>query len=122
MAENEEGKGNIEPNWSNKFNSVEVTEEIKKINKKYFDEKDYNPEEGFNMCAELSKKVRDELLKKRLPRYKLICQVFIGQKKDQKLSIVAKGYWDNYVDNYAIYTYETDTFYCTNIVYGFYTD
>lgn len=57
-----------------------------------------------------------------MPRYKLNTQVFLGEKKEQKIIITAKGYWDNYVDNYATFTHQGDCFYCTVLVMGFYTD
>lgn len=57
-----------------------------------------------------------------MPRYKTSVQVFLGEKKEQKIMITAKGYWDNYLDNYATYTHHGDGFYCTVFVMGFYTD
>lgn len=126
MEDEEMNKGQIEPLWTKRFNVVDITEEIKQICKNYFNTKDYSPEEGHVISNELAKLIRDGLLKKkdkpRIPRYKLSVQVFVGEKKEQKISLVSKGYWDNYVDNYATYTYETDTFYCSVIAFGFYTD
>lgn len=115
--------GIIDPSWSKRFNVDFIQNEVKEETKLYFKEREYIPEDGYQMAQELSKIIRDKLIKsKKIPRYKIAAQVFLGQKKDQKISINIKGYWDNYVDNYAFYTYETDNFYCTVIVYGFYTD
>lgn len=75
------------------------------------------------IAALLSRKIRDVLKEDNImPRYKLAVQVFVGEKRDQKVHIVSKGYWDNYVDNYATYTYQDENFYCTVIAFGFYTD
>ena len=49
-------------------------------------------------------------------------QVYLGEKKNQKVTIVAKGWWDSYLDNYVTYTYQGPNFYCSVIVWGFYTD
>lgn len=126
MDEEEIYRGQIEPSWSRRFNVVEITEEVKQLTKKFFEDREYSPEEGYSMSCELSRLVRDSVMKKkdklRIPRFKISAQVFLGQKKDQKISIVAKGYWDNYVDNYCTYTYETDVFFCSVLVFGFYTD
>lgn len=71
----------------------------------------------------LARKIRDKLRESnRIPRYKINVQVFIGEKKDQKVIITAKGCWDHYLDNYAPYTYHGDGFYCTVLVWGFYID
>ena len=58
----------------------------------------------------------------RMDRYKLSVQVYLGEKKDQKVNIVAKGYWDAYVDNYATYTFHGENFYCSLVAWGIYTD
>lgn len=57
-----------------------------------------------------------------MPRYKLSVQAYLGEKKEQKVVISAKGFWDVYVDNYATYTHHGENFYCSVIVWGFYTD
>ena len=49
-------------------------------------------------------------------------QVYLGEKKNQKVTIVAKGWWDSYLDNYVTYTFQGRNFYCAVIVWGFYTD
>lgn len=128
MDEEEYVKGEIEPSWKKRFNVDEVTKEIKNVTKNYFDSNRYSVEDASYMSQELSRIVRDAVIntrdkdKLRMPRHKIIVQVFMGQKKKQKMTILAKGYWDSYVDNYATYTYEEEDFYCTVVVLGFYTD
>ena len=56
----------------------------------------------------------------KIKRYKINVQVYLGEKKNQKVTIVAKGWWDSYLDNYVTYTYQGTNFYCTVIVWGFY--
>lgn len=122
-------KGEIEPMWKKKFNVCEITTEMKSIIRGYFEKNKYSPEDATEMSQELSRLIRDGIInsarerdKLRMPRHKIIVQVLMGQKKEQKISILSKGYWDTYVDNYAKYTYEEDDFYCTAVVLGFYTD
>ncbi len=76
------------------------------------------------LSAKLSEKIRDDLtnFKHRHPRYKFNVQVYLGEKKGQKVNIIAKGLWDPYVDNYATYTLQRDFFYCSVIVWGIYHD
>ena len=57
-----------------------------------------------------------------LKRYKINVQVYLGEKKNQGVTIVTKGWRDPYLDNYVTYTYQGPNFYCTTIVQGFYTD
>ena len=82
----------------------------------------YDPDSGEYMAQQLSKIVRDKLREADMRRYKLVVKVYLGEKKDQKVIITAKGYWDVYVDNYITYTFNGQSFFCTTVVYGFYTD
>jgi hypothetical protein len=59
---------------------------------------------------------------KQHPRYKFNVQVYLVEKKGQKININAKALWDIHVDNYATYTLQKDNFVCTVIVWGFYHD
>lgn len=96
---------------------------IKNRTEAFFNENPYNVENGDILSQLLATRVRDMLRDSNtMPRYKLAVQVYLGEKKDQKVSIIAKGYWDTYVDNYVTYTYTGDSFYCTVIAWGFYTD
>lgn len=119
----EGNRGDIEPSWEKKFNVNRIKEVLKNQATEYFRDRSYVPEDGLLQAQELSLKIRD-YIRDRVPlsRYKISVQVFIGEKKEQKVSVLAKGYWDIYVDNYSFYTYETDSFYCSMIVFGFYTD
>jgi len=128
MEDDETFKGEIEPPWNKKFNAVTVRLEMRRIIKAYFEKNRFNTEDSTDMAQELSRNIRDGLLytkdrdKLNMPRHKLIVQVFLGQRKEQKVNVLAKGYWDSYVDNYAMYTYEEEEFYCTALVLGFYAD
>jgi hypothetical protein len=86
----------------------------------------YNPADvnGNSLKANaIAVKIRDSIQKSgTVRRYKINVQCFLGEKKNQRVCIVAKGWWDNYTDNYATYTYQGDYFYCTCIVWGMYTD
>jgi hypothetical protein len=74
-------------------------------------------------AIQLAGKIRDVLQGSgKLKRYKINVQAYLGEKKDQKVSIFAKGYWDVYVDNYITYTFHAENYYCSIIVWGFYTD
>jgi len=83
----------------------------------------YNVENADLLSAALAKKIRDILRDmNKFVRYKFSVQVFLGENREQKVLITAKGYWDNYVDNYATYTHYGEGYYCTVFVMGLYTD
>ncbi len=88
----------------------------------YFSMNTYEPESGEYMTQQLAKIIRDKIKESDFRRYKIVVKVYLGEKKDQKIVIMSKGYWDIYVDNYVTYTFSGNGFFCTVVVYGFYTD
>jgi hypothetical protein len=123
----ESTKGEIEPHWSKKFNPCWIKEIVKASTDNFLRDHVYNAENVETNAVNavlLSRRIRDILKEanNRMERYKINVQCYLGEKRDQKVVIVAKGYWDNYLDNYVTYTFHGDGFYCTVIVWGFYTD
>ena len=109
-----------------RFNKVDVKERIKPIIDQAFESYHYVPEnyqENGEKANALAAKIRDVIQNSgKVKRYKINVQVYLGEKKNQKVTIVAKGWWDSYLDNYVTYTFQGTNFYCTAIVWGFYTD
>lgn len=111
----------------NRFKPNEVKEWVKTKADEFLSNFTYNAEdiqgngEKANMLASM---IRDTIHNsgKLSKRYKLNVQCFLGEKRNHKVNIVAKGWWDPYLDNYVTYTFQGDYFYCTIIVWGFYTD
>lgn len=109
-----------------RFNKVDVKERVKGITDQAFSSFNYSPDqvvENGEKANELAMKIRDVIQNSgKVKRYKINVQVYLGEKKNQRVTIVAKGWWDSYLDNYVTYTYQGPNFYCTVIVWGFYTD
>lgn len=57
-----------------------------------------------------------------LNRYKLVCNVAMGQRGAQKLQMYDRFLWDSEWDNYAYYKYETRNYYAVATVYACYYD
>ena len=53
-------------------------------------------------------------------RYKLICQVFIGESKAQSLSVGSRCAWDTNTDSVATYNWQSASVYCSAILHGIY--
>jgi len=96
---------------------------IKETTDKFFVDNPYNVENADLLSAALAKKIRDIIRDmNKYIRYKFSVQVFLGENREQKVFISAKGYWDNYVDNYATYTHLGEGYYCNVFVLALYTD
>ena len=60
--------------------------------------------------------------KLKLPRYKLIVQVTIGQRKDQGVRITSRCLWDTSTDNYASVKFQNEYIWASAIIFGLYTE
>ena len=87
--------------------------------------------EEWGDCGEefeaLSKDIADKIKEKckstlRIPRYRIIVQVTIGQMKDQGVKITSRCLWDTSTDNYATVTYQNQNIWASAIVFGLYSD
>ena len=52
--------------------------------------------------------------------YKIVVQAVIGEVKGQGVRVASKCLWDVSNDNYASYTYQNESLFCTGIVFGIY--
>ena len=72
---------------------------------------------------ELTKTLRDAVRNwSSQTRYKYVVQVVLGEIKQQGLKITSKCLWDVNSDNYASYTFRTETYYCTALVFACYNE
>ncbi|XP_070196136.1 dynein light chain Tctex-type protein 2B-like isoform X2 [Littorina saxatilis] len=78
------------------------------------------------ICANMTKILADDIKAKvkalNFDRYKLVCHVVIGQKKDQAVMTCSRCAWDDKLDNYASYTFQNAHIFCTASVFGIYTE
>ena len=79
-----------------------------------------DPEELVKMIAD---KIRDRCKSElNIPRYKLIVQLTIGQRKDQGARITSRCLWDTTTDQYASASYQNKMVWASALVFGLYTD
>lgn len=68
------------------------------------------------LAAEIQSRARDF----RWARYKILCQVTLGQKTQQSVQVASRCLWDQAVDNYASVTYATQSVFAVAQCYGVY--
>lgn len=82
----------------------------------------YSPQHGAVLSKLLSEEIKDKVKALSLDRYKIVCQVAIGEKTGQCAIVTSRCIWDASFDNSATYTFETPSVYCTAIVFGVYNE
>ena len=64
--------------------------------------------------------IKDQTKQLSIPSYKIVVQCVIGQVLGQGVRVASKCLWDDANDNYASWTYENASLFCTGIVFGIY--
>ena len=105
-----------------KFNSDKVEEIIQEVVDTRMKDFTYHPKFCANMCKSLTEEIKEKVKRLRFDRYKIVTVVHIGEKSNQSAVISSRCTWDQNLDDYATYTMETPTLFCTTCVYGIYTE
>ena len=75
------------------------------------------------LSKDIADKIKDQCRKElNLPRYKIIVQVTVGQRKDQGVRITSRCLWDTSTDQYASASYQNEFVWASALVFGMYTD
>ncbi|XP_071501182.1 dynein light chain Tctex-type protein 2B-like [Diadema antillarum] len=69
-----------------------------------------------NMSDEIKKRVKDL----RMPRYKIVCQIYIGSKNGQSMQMVSRAVWNTETDNFATATFQNESLYAVASVHATY--
>lgn len=106
----------------NKFKSYEVTKIIKQVFDEYLKkELVYDVDAVKELSKNITNTVRTNIKNNlNIPRYKIICQTFIGQIKNNGVQISSKWLWDPNNDNQASMSWKNDHFFVTTLVFGLY--
>ncbi|KAK7495827.1 hypothetical protein BaRGS_00012817 [Batillaria attramentaria] len=105
-----------------KFHSGKVEELLKTVLEEKLEKFRYSPKICPNMCKILSDDIKEKVKQMNFDRYKIVCNVLIGQKKDQGVMTCSRCVWDEKLDNFASYSFQNEHIFCTATVFGVYTE
>ena len=57
-----------------------------------------------------------------IPRYKVVVQVTMGERKEQDVRVASRCLWDTETDNYASASMQNTTTWCSVVVFACYTE
>ncbi|KAG8183946.1 hypothetical protein JTE90_006871 [Oedothorax gibbosus] len=80
----------------------------------------YNTTQTRDAAMRISATIRDELRRSGLDRYRIVCQVTIGESRDQDVAATFLCLWRHEFDHYATATYEGPGFFATAAVFVVY--
>ena len=72
------------------------------------------------MTTVLSEEIKDQMKLLDFDRYKFVCFVTLGEKKNQDLRVTSRCAWDVNFDNSSTYTWQNNHAFCCVTVFGLY--
>ena len=98
--------------------------DVEKLLKQYLEEKladkSYNYEESLNWSKELSGDIQQAVRNLGYTRYKIIVSVSIIEACQQGVRLASRCIWDPETDNFAEYTFSSESMHATALVFGLY--
>ena len=85
-------------------------------------EVEYSPDVCKALVTELSELIKERIKAMKLPRYKIICIVQIGQRLKQGLRIGSRCIWNTRFDNYATGEFSNPTLFAIGTAYVVYLE
>lgn len=110
----------VRPAFKDKFRPSEVRSLLKEFLDRTLTDIKYDHEQASALSKSLSEQIRDQLRASQHPRYKLMVQVVLGDKKGQAVRVGTRCRWDADTDNLASYTYTNETLFCVVVVFACY--
>lgn len=110
----------IRPSFKDKFRPMKVKGIITEIVDHQLKDVKYEHDRVAEYCRSLSEVIRNDLRSAQHPRYKIMVQVVIGDKKGQGVRMGTRCFWDSDTDNMASYTYTNETLFCVVVVFACY--
>ena len=113
----------LEPGENDRFYPSRAKAIAEKAATSELGECEYNDEDAKLWSLNISDKVREEVAASLAKsRYKIVVQTVVGQLADQGVRVASRCLWDPSTDNYASYTYQNRSLFCTILVFATYTD
>ncbi|XP_008107745.1 dynein light chain Tctex-type 4 [Anolis carolinensis] len=109
-----------QPDEGCKFNSSQTQQLLESVLASYLRDAKYNPTNSGQLAQNLSDLIRSRVKDLSPPRYKLVCNVFLGQQAKQDLHIASRSLWDVENDNFASAAFTNTSMFAVATVHGLY--
>ncbi|KAL2097833.1 hypothetical protein ACEWY4_007040 [Coilia grayii] len=108
------------PDQGNTFSASRTKQTLEATLNSYLDGACYNASSCSHLGQILADLIRSKVKDSCPPRYKLVCQVIIGQAGKQSLTVASRSLLDSTRDDFAAATFQNDSLFTVAIVYGTY--
>ena len=110
----------IRPQYKHSFNVRDVSAIMRSVLNNQLEGKVYEKDKTTEWTKELAKTIRNELKELKLPRYKFLVQVVIGENAGEGVRMGCRCLWDASTDKVAKETFFNDSLFCVAVAFGVY--
>ena len=109
-----------EPHPRERFFPSEIRKVMENILRSYLEGEAYEPTKCAHLTQSLTDVIKTRVKQMNMPRYKIVCNVIIGQKQHQAIRCASRCLWNHSLDNCASASFENSTLFAMATVYGVY--
>ncbi|XP_069594095.1 dynein light chain Tctex-type 4 [Ranitomeya imitator] len=108
------------PDLDFRFNPCRAQKALETILRSYLVDAKYNPITSGQLAQNLSDLIRSKLKEFTPARYKVVCNVFLGQMCHQGVQVSSRSLWDPQNDHFASASYSNASLFAVAMVHGLY--
>ncbi len=83
-------------------------------------DREYDHATAKSQAESISDQIKMQVKALNIPNYKIVVQTVIGEITGQGVRVASKCLWDDSNDNWASFTYQNNSLFCTGMVFGAY--
>lgn len=110
----------LEPEEGKHFSPDKVELVMKNVIEDHPGLAQYNHIRSKILARDLTERIKEKVKELNFPRYKLVSNVIIMERKDQGVNIASRSVWNQQTDNFASYTYKNSDVIVVAYVHGVY--
>ena len=110
----------MNPDSEGTFSPKRVEEAARGVLESYLCDYDYDPKTAARLTCDLANMLKARVKEMGYNRYKVVCQVVVGERQDQGVAVVSRFLWDSKNDSHATASYSNGQLYAVASIYGLY--
>lgn len=104
------------------FPCGEVQGIIRDVMNSHLKDEKYNQQSCRQHTKTLAEMIKMRVKELRIPRYKIVCLLHIGQINGQDVRVASQCLWNPEFDSFAEYSFKNRSLFATGLVYGVYCE
>ncbi|XP_063403456.1 dynein light chain Tctex-type 5-B-like [Mytilus trossulus] len=109
-----------DPDEGKEFRAMKVEDVVSSILEKELCNENYEKDRCKNLACDLSVMIKNRVKKMGFPRYRIICNVIIGQSLEQGVEMASQCIWSPSTDNFSCSSYRNGSLFAVATVHAVY--